>query len=111
MEMTCGQVEQLARLARLSLTPGEQEAVVGQLEQMVEYLQVLAQVETEEGGETGQSCVLRPDGAEPSLARDKLLSGSLLAMIQRVVRDAAQSEEVAQEVLVVLEYLRIKTFE
>ncbi|MEU6129499.1 ECF RNA polymerase sigma factor SigK [Saccharopolyspora sp. NPDC047091] len=29
-----------------------------------------------------------------------LLAGSLLAMIQRVVRDAAQSEEVAQEVLV-----------
>lgn len=74
MEMTHGQVGQLARLARLSLTPGEQEAVAGQLEQMVGYLQALSQVEAGEGGETQQPCVLRPDGAEPSLARDKLLS-------------------------------------
>lgn len=96
MEMTCGQVEQLARLARLSLTPGEQKAVVGQLEQMVEYLQVLAQVETEEGGETGQSCVLRPDGAEPSLARDKLLSQAPRVTDGYVVTPRSVGEEGAQ---------------
>ena len=96
MEMTCGQVEQLARLARLSLTPGEQEAVVGQLEQMVEYLQVLAQMETEEGGETGQSCVLRPDGAEPSLARDKLLSQAPRVADGYVVTPRSVGEEGAQ---------------
>lgn len=96
MEMTCGQVEQLARLARLSLTPGEQEAVVGQLKQMVEYLQVLAQVETEGGGETGQSCVLRPDGAEPSLARDKLLSQAPRVTDGYVVTPRSVGEEGAQ---------------
>ena len=96
MEMTCGQVEQLARLARLSLTPGEQEAVVGQLEQMVEYLQVLAQVETEEGGETGQSCVLRPDWAEPSLTRDKLLSQAPRVADGYVVTPRSVGEEGAQ---------------
>ena len=96
MEMTCGQVEQLARLARLSLTPEEQEAVVGQLEQMVEYLQVLAQVETEEGGETGQSCVLRPDGAEPSLARNKLLSQAPRVADGYVVTPRSVGEEGAQ---------------
>ena len=73
MEMTCGQVEQLARLARLSLTPGEQETVAGQLEQMVSYMQVLAQVDggDVQGGE--KPGALRHDEVEPSLVGDKLL--------------------------------------
>ena len=96
MEETSKQVRKLSHLARLSLTPGEQETVAGQLEQMVEYLQVLAQVETGEGVETGQSCVLRPDGAEPSLARDKLLSQAPRVADGYVVTPRSVGEEGAQ---------------
>lgn len=96
MEMTHRQVGQLVQLARLSLTPGEQEAVVGQLEQMMGYLQVFSQVEAGEGEEAQQPCVLRPDGAEPSLAGDKLLSQAPRVTDGYVVTPSSVGEEGAQ---------------
>lgn len=74
MDMTHKQVEELAHLARLSLTMQEREELAGQLEQMVAYMQVLAQVEGEECGTMEEPCALRYDEVEPSQLGDKLLS-------------------------------------
>lgn len=74
MDITQQQVEELSRLARLSLSPGEREELTGHLAQMVGYMQVLAQVQEGEGGEEPSNGVTRPDGVEPSLERDELLS-------------------------------------
>lgn len=76
MEETSKQVCKLSRLARLSLTPEEEEELAGRLEQMVGYLEALSQVE--EGAEPDTPCAVtfRPDGVEPSLDRDKLLENA-----------------------------------
>lgn len=73
MDITQQQVEHLSRLARLSLTHQEREELTGQLEQMVSYMQVLAQVDggDVQGGE--KPGALRHDEVEPSLVGDKLL--------------------------------------
>lgn len=74
MEETNKQVCQLARLARISLTPDEESELAGRLEQMMGYLHTLSQVEAGEERETPSAVPVRPDQVEPSLAGDKLLA-------------------------------------
>lgn len=74
MEETSKQVRELARLARLSLSPGEEWELAGRLEQMVGYLEALSQVEDGEAAQAPAAVPFRADGVEPSLDRDKLLA-------------------------------------
>ena len=74
MDETSKQVRELARLARLSLTPEEEGELAGRLEQMVGYLEALSQVEGGVEAEDTSAVPFRPDGVAPSLDRDKLLS-------------------------------------
>ena len=76
MEETSKQVRELARLARLSLTPEEEGELAGRLEQMVGYLEALSQVEGGVEAEASSAVPFRPDGVAPSLDRDKLLENA-----------------------------------
>lgn len=77
MEETSKQVRKLSRLARLSLTPEEEEGeLAGRLEQMVGYLQALSQVEDGEAAQAPAAVPFRPDGVAPSLDQDKLLENA-----------------------------------
>lgn len=73
MDITLARMEQLARLARLTLTPQEGEALQGQLEQMVGYLHTLSPVQGEQATPQ-QACVLRCDQQCPCPDGEKLLS-------------------------------------
>ena len=73
MDMTQKQVEKLAHLARLCLSQQEQEELTKQLEQVVAYMQVLAQVPGEAEGALEGPCVLREDKVHPVSCGDKLL--------------------------------------
>lgn len=76
MEETSKQVRKLSRLARLSLTPEEEDELAGRLEQMVGYLEALSQVEDGEAAEAPSAVPFRPDGVASSLDRDKLLENA-----------------------------------
>lgn len=76
MDETSKQVRELARLARLSLTPEEEVELAGRLEQMVGYLEALSQVEGGVEAEDTSAVSFRPDGVAPSLDRDKLLENA-----------------------------------
>ena len=78
MELTTQDVEHIARLARVGMTPGEIEILRGQLSDILGSFQVLAEVDTE-GVETtahpaGAAGALRPDESSASQARDAALS-------------------------------------
>lgn len=74
MNVTKKQMEQLARLAQLTLTPREERELAGRLEQMAGYLHVLSQVEDGDNPDAGSAMLPRPDVVEPSLAGETLLS-------------------------------------
>ncbi len=74
MEETNKPVRELSRLARLSLTPQEEEELAGRLEEMVGYLHALSQVEHGAEAEAPSAVPFRPDQVEPSLDGDKLLN-------------------------------------
>lgn len=92
MEETNKQIRQLAHLARLSLTPQEEGELAGRLEQMVEYLHALSQVEEGIESDVPSACHFRPDGVEPSLAGDKLLSQAPLVRDGYVVTPRSVGE-------------------
>lgn len=92
MEETSKQVRKLSHLARLSLTPEEEGELVGRLEQMVGYLEALSQVEDGEAVEAPSAVPFRPDGVEPSLDRDKLLSQAPLTRDGYVVTPRSVGE-------------------
>lgn len=96
MEETNKQVRELAHLARLSLTPGEEKELAGRLEQMVGYLQALSQMEDGAEPETPAAVPFRPDGVEPSLDRDKLLSRAPRVRDGYVVTPRSVGEEGAE---------------
>lgn len=96
MRETHTQVGELARLARLALTPQEEGELEGRLEQMVGYLQALSQVE-EQGAQTAPDPVpFRPDGAGPSLDRDQLLTQAPRVRDGYVVTPRSVGEEGAE---------------
>ena len=71
MSLEHAQVEQIALLARISLTPEEVELFQGQLSQLLEQFQVLSELDTTAVPPTGHAvdlqAVMRDDDDEDSL--------------------------------------------
>jgi aspartyl-tRNA(Asn)/glutamyl-tRNA(Gln) amidotransferase subunit C len=74
------QVRHVARLARLSLSPEEEERFSAQLGHVLEYIERLSQVDVSGveplsfAGEAGVSLRLREDEPRPSLPREQVLA-------------------------------------
>lgn len=80
MPLSKAQVEHIARLARLSLTPEEIERYTTELTVILDYIDQLKSVDTEGVEPQNQFItaenVFREDIAEPSLPRDKALANA-----------------------------------
>lgn len=80
MPLSKAQVEHIARLARLSLTPHEIERYTTELTVILDYIDQLKSVDTEGVEPQNQFItaenVFREDIAEPSLPRDKALANA-----------------------------------
>ncbi len=80
MKITREEVEHVARLARLELTPEEAERMTGQLDTILNYVAKLDEVDTTGVGETTHSQrvtnAFREDEVRPSLAREKALANA-----------------------------------
>ncbi|HLZ32448.1 MAG TPA: Asp-tRNA(Asn)/Glu-tRNA(Gln) amidotransferase subunit GatC [Nitrospira sp.] len=80
MEITRQEVEKVARLARLEITPAENEAFAKQLSQILTHVEKLKQYDTKGIEPTatvlGQVNVFREDVVRPSLPVDKALSNA-----------------------------------
>jgi aspartyl-tRNA(Asn)/glutamyl-tRNA(Gln) amidotransferase subunit C len=80
MKLRKEQVEHVAMLARLALTPEELEMFSTQLSDILEYMDKLNQLDTKEVAPLfhaiGIENVLREDETRPSLAREEALSNS-----------------------------------
>ncbi len=80
MKITPELVEYVSALSKLRLDEGEKAKMVGELEQIVTYMEILNQVDT--AGVEPMSHVLlvrnvtRPDVVEPSFDREELLKGA-----------------------------------
>ena len=78
--LTRDDVLRVARLARLTLDESELEALTSHLEQVLEYVGILNQADTEGveplAGASERTDVLREDEPGESLARDQALSGA-----------------------------------
>jgi aspartyl-tRNA(Asn)/glutamyl-tRNA(Gln) amidotransferase subunit C len=94
MSLTTADVEHVARLARLGLTPDETERMREQLSSILEHIAVLQQLDTDQIPPTAQvndlRNVLRDDIVQPSLSQDAVL------------RNAPQHRDGFFEVLAVL---------
>lgn len=91
MKLTQEQVEKLALLARLKLTPEEVERYAGQLTDILSYVEMLSEVDTEGVPEThqvtGLSNVVREDEVDMSLCKpEELLECSPLEKSQSQIR-------------------------
>lgn len=82
------QVQKVAHLARLDLTPEEEERFTTQLGSILEYFDLLSQLDTDQVQPTARaidvSNVTRPDRLEPYSNRDLIL------------KSAPEQEETAQ---------------
>ena len=80
MKITRKDVENVALLSRLELPEGEMETYAGQLNAILEYADVLTQLDTDNIQPTAHVLplknVLRADEAKPSLARELALSNA-----------------------------------
>ena len=80
MSLEHAQVEQIALLARISLTPEEVELFQGQLSQLLEQFQVLSELDTTDVSPTGHAvdlqAVMRDDDDEDSLDLEDVLRNS-----------------------------------
>src|SRR5512146_1217938 len=80
VEITRQEVEKVARLARLEITPAENEAFAKQLSQILTHVEKLKQYDTKGIEPTatvlGQVNVFREDVVRPSLPVDKALSNA-----------------------------------
>ncbi len=80
MKITEEMVDYVSTLSRLKLEPEERSAMTAELEQIVSYMDILEQVDTQ--GVEPMSHVLpvcnvtRPDVVEPSYDREALLKGA-----------------------------------
>lgn len=92
------QIEQIAALARLSLTPTEKERYAGQLSAVLDYMEMLNTVDTAEVEETcqvtGLEDVMRED---VSRACDKETRAKLLAQFPDKVGDRLKVKAVFDE--------------
>ena len=77
MSLEHAQVEQIALLAKISLTPEEVELFQGQLSQLLEQFQVLSELDTTDVPPTGHAvdlqAVMRDDDDEDSLDPEDVL--------------------------------------
>ena len=77
MSLEHAQVEQIALLARISLTPEEVELFQAQLSQLLEQFQVLSELDTTDVPPTGHAvdlqAVMRDDDDEDSLDPEDVL--------------------------------------
>lgn len=80
MEITKQEVEKVAKLARLEITPAENEAFARQLSQILTHVEKLKQYDTKGIEPTatvlGQVNVFREDVVRPSLPVDKALGNA-----------------------------------
>ncbi len=80
MKISREEVEHVARLARLELTPDEVERMTGQLDTILTYVAKLDEVDTTGIGETThtqrKTNAFREDEVRPSLAREKVLANA-----------------------------------
>ena len=73
------QVRQVARLARLELTPEEEELFAAQLQHVLEYVERLSAVDVEGveplafAGDVGHEAPMRDDASWASLDRERVL--------------------------------------
>ena len=91
MKLSKEQVQHIARLARLKLTPEEEELYAGQLTDILTYVEVLKELDTkgvvETSQVTGLSNVTREDEARGVLATpDELLECSPLPKVEHQIR-------------------------
>ena len=80
MALTSAEVAHVARLARLSLSPEELERMRSQLSNILEYIELLQEVDIT-GVEptaqvTGLATVLRPDAVTERLTREQALANA-----------------------------------
>ena len=80
MSLTTADVEHVARLARLGLTPEETERMREQLSSILEHIAVLQQLDTDQIPPTAQvndlTNVLRDDMVRPSLRAGQVLANA-----------------------------------
>lgn len=80
MAITREDVDHVAELARLGLDEGERERLRDELEKILEYMQVLQQVDTSAIPPTAQVIplhnVMRPDDERPSLSVEQALANA-----------------------------------
>ena len=80
MTIDRAQVRHVARLARLSLSPEEEERFAAQLGHVLEYIERLAQVDVSQveplsfAGDAQAGLPLRADTPRPGLPREKVLA-------------------------------------
>ena len=77
-KLSMSDLEHIAKLARIELTPEEKETFLPQLESVIEYLDILNEVNTDDVKPTYQvnnlSNVLRNDEVQPSLSVESATS-------------------------------------
>ena len=80
MRLSREQVRHIAELAKLGITEEEAELFAGQLSEILEYAQMLNQLDTSEIPPTAQAIrmrsVTRRDEVQPSLSPDKILANA-----------------------------------
>lgn len=80
MALTIEEVRKVASLARLRLSDDELERMQQQLSSILDYMQVLQEVDVSEVPPTAQVTdvvnIVRPDEVRPSLSVDEALSGA-----------------------------------
>ncbi len=80
MSLTLEDVEHVARLARLRLSPAELEKMRDQLSNILDHFQMLQQIDVSAVPPTAQvtdlTNVMRPDEVRPSLPREQALANA-----------------------------------
>jgi aspartyl-tRNA(Asn)/glutamyl-tRNA(Gln) amidotransferase subunit C len=80
MPLTTQEVEHVARLARLRLSPEELEKMRAQLSHILDHIDLLNEVDVADVAPTAQVTdllnILRPDDVRPSLPREDVLANA-----------------------------------
>lgn len=80
MKMTVADIEYVARLARLELSPGEKEIFAGQMATILGYVEKLKEVDTEGITPTSHAVPMenafREDSVQPSIGLEKALANA-----------------------------------
>jgi len=80
MSLTLAEVEHVAKLARLRLSAEELEQMQSQLSNILDYINMLSEVDVQDVPATAQVTdllnVMRPDDVRPSLPREDVLANA-----------------------------------